>query len=1326
MKIGRKFLAIKIIVLIGLVFILAAGAGLYLFVQSDAFDRWARDQIVSFLEGRFNVEVDLDRIDIAIFRNQVEIWGLKIHNSLHRREDPAISVPHLILNFSITSYISPRATLDYVGIEKLELRILEDPNDRLNLSNMFVMDDPDKAEPDDGGGMNMFRLAIAQIELKDSLIIYHDQPIFVTSESGSFQAALRFERPDAEYRGNFEFDEFSLEINGFKLPSVGVHADFRYGQDYLYFSDLQVSSDAIRGTVEGGLEDLKGGVYAFGVDLEIDLTALSEPDLSQFVNRGIVRTKGEMSGRGGDFQYEGAVSSDLVQFLGIPFQGIASEIELDPDRLQILRSSFRVFGGDSVATGSLYWSETVESSFDVRAERVEIASVLRQFDVDEVKIDGQANFQGRFRLPGTEFEEIEGSGEASFLGRVLPLREGSILRPAALSGGSRIELRDRQFRIADGVAVVEEDQAAFEGTVDWDGRLDFRYELEGEQGGQLLHLAQLFDLLTDEIQQQIPVQAEGPYRISGRVRYDEGELQTDGTLEATRLRLFEYELGTLTTAFLLEGGTIQLEEARLETPQFTARTSLSIPLSDQIELPELRVESSLLDLPIGPFVRLFAPEVEMEGSVSGQVEFRRVEAGVFEGHGELTVPRLEVLDQHFEQVEASLRFRESLVEVRSLQAKVFGGAITGSGSYETDSGEMEVDLRGVNLDLQQILPLQERVELAGLVELSAQLKGPVERLSGTVAVSSEELWHGDQILHEVALSSRIEDNTAHFRLSSRFMTDPFETEGQIGLSPPYPLQAALHFRELSLRPYLRQFVEAELEDFQGLVSGNALISGELSHPSELEVEMNLETLRLELAAYPLELNEPTRITFRDGSIRIPRLTLSGVDTDLSIAGEIQATEPQRINMRLEGLANLRLLNGFLDAGNAFGQLRLNMDVVGSLEAPRIVGSAELGTGDLEKGFFIHPSIPTALFNMEGSLKFTANQISIDSLKASTQFGEVNAEGGIFLDGFVPERWQINVFGYGLRLRYPEDVTSLIHVDVDFLRSDGSQLITGVVYVRSAEYTTDISIPQLILNLTRSQLQATAPPTGEEIVLDIDVEAYRSLRINNNLADVTASGDFTVRGTVQNPVILGVITIDEGRLFLENNEYELVRGNINFNNPRRTTPVFNFEAATDVNQYSITILVRGPPDQLNLSFRSDPPLPTPSVVSLLAIGQTQEEIFGVEGTQQTQSGALALYGAGSLLSKTLGEQLETRTSRLFGFERFSIDPFIDTTRSRDPGARITLGKQITRSLGVTYITNLGSQQRQTVVIEYRVTDWLTAVGTQEDDSIAVDFKLRKRF
>ncbi|MCZ6876987.1 MAG: translocation/assembly module TamB domain-containing protein, partial [Acidobacteria bacterium] len=330
-------------------------------------------------------------------------------------------------------------------------------------------------------------------------------------------------------------------------------------------------------------------------------------------------------------------------------------------------------------------------------------------------------------------------------------------------------------------------------------------------------------------------------------------------------------------------------------------------------------------------------------------------------------------------------------------------------------------------------------------------------------------------------------------------------------------------------------------------------------------------------------------------------------------------------------------------------------------------------------------------------------------------------------GLTPTRWQINVFGNGLRLEYPRNLISTIDVDLDLLKSDSSELISGAVYVRAAEYNQDLSIPEIISRYARGEIASLPTTAAPEVALDITVEAYQSLRATNNLADLVASADLNARGTLQNPVILGTVTIDSGQLFLENNDYEISRGIVNFNDPRRTRPVVNLEGQTEIREFTISVIVQGPLDQLEFTFRSDPPLPTASIVSLLAIGQTQEEILGFGGQSQSEVGTLAVYGAGAVLSKSLGERLETRTSRLFGFEKFSIDPFLFGSE-RDPGARITLGKQLTSDLSVNYSTDLSSdQQGQIVVFEYKVTDWLTAVGTRDQDgSIAIDFKLKQRF
>jgi translocation and assembly module TamB len=488
------------------------------------------------------------------------------------------------------------------------------------------------------------------------------------------------------------------------------------------------------------------------------------------------------------------------------------------------------------------------------------------------------------------------------------------------------------------------------------------------------------------------------------------------------------------------------------------------------------------------------------------------------------------------------------------------------------------------------------------------------------------------------------------------------------------------------------------------------------------VEVEFPQFNLSMAGYELKNVSPLQLSYKAGLATIDQLSLSGAETELQIDGTVDLGESQSIDLKLDGAMNLLVMNSFMPSGAMAGQLQLETVIGGSLSQPRIVGVA-----DLKEGFLVHPQLPTTLFDAEGSLRFTANQVSLDRFSARTIYGIVSAEGGIFLEGLQPKRWQINVSGNGLRLEYPRNLISTLDVDLDLLKSDTSELISGAVYVRAAEYSQDISIPELMVEYARSDIDSL-PTTGTpEVALDITVEAYQSIRATNNLADVVASADLSARGTLQNPVIVGTVTIESGFVFLENNEYEISRGIVNFNNPRRTRPLVNLEAQTEIREFTISVVILGPVDQLEFTFRSDPPLPTPSIVSLLAIGQTQEEILGYEGESQSQVGTLAVYGAGAILSRSFGEKLETRTSRLFGIEKFSIDPFLFGSE-RDPGARITLGKQLTKDLSVNYSTDLSSnQQGQIVVFEYKVADWLTTVGTRDQDgSFAVDFKLKKRF
>jgi len=91
--------------------------------------------------------------------------------------------------------------------------------------------------------------------------------------------------------------------------------------------------------------------------------------------------------------------------------------------------------------------------------------------------------------------------------------------------------------------------------------------------------------------------------------------------------------------------------------------------------------------------------------------------------------------------------------------------------------------------------------------------------------------------------------------------------------------------------------------------------------------------------------------------------------------------------------------------------------------------------------------------------------------------------------------------------------------------------------------------------------------------------------------------------------------------------------------------------------------------------------------------------------------------------------------LFGLSRFEINPVIGGTGS-NPGARLTVGKRLSKEVSVTYSTNVTSDPNQILSVEYRVSDRLSFVAQYEqastrqlssrNNSFSFDIRFRRRF
>ena len=148
--------------------------------------------------------------------------------------------------------------------------------------------------------------------------------------------------------------------------------------------------------------------------------------------------------------------------------------------------------------------------------------------------------------------------------------------------------------------------------------------------------------------------------------------------------------------------------------------------------------------------------------------------------------------------------------------------------------------------------------------------------------------------------------------------------------------------------------------------------------------------------------------------------------------------------------------------------------------------------------------------------------------------------------------------------------------------------------------------------------------------------------------------------------------------------------------------------------------------------SDPSLPQADVVSLITTGNLSNTDTGTSTLAQTGLGT-----ATSLLTDAIiNAPVQRATDKLFGLNRFEIDPLIAGRGGASPTARLTVGRQINRNLTLTYSTNLTSDQNQVLAVEYRVSDRLSFVAQYEqgsvntlqtkNDNFSFEIRFRKRF
>jgi translocation and assembly module TamB len=245
--------------------------------------------------------------------------------------------------------------------------------------------------------------------------------------------------------------------------------------------------------------------------------------------------------------------------------------------------------------------------------------------------------------------------------------------------------------------------------------------------------------------------------------------------------------------------------------------------------------------------------------------------------------------------------------------------------------------------------------------------------------------------------------------------------------------------------------------------------------------------------------------------------------------------------------------------------------------------------------------------------------------------------------------------------------------------------------------------------------------------DVQVETAPDTQLQTSLTEgVQAEANLRVRGTLQNPAILGRVTITQGRVNFFGTQYTVSQGTINFYNPIKIEPILNIDLETRARGIDITLSVSGPLNKLTLTPRSDPPLQFSEIVALLAQGRAPTGDPSLMRQQLEAPQTFQQSAATALLGSAIASPVSGRLQRFFGVSNLRIDPSLSGIEN-NPQARLTLEQQVTPNLTVTYVTNVTNSNPLVVRVEWSISKTFSAVALREENGLlGLDFVYKKRF
>ncbi len=573
-------------------------------------------------------------------------------------------------------------------------------------------------------------------------------------------------------------------------------------------------------------------------------------------------------------------------------------------------------------------------------------------------------------------------------------------------------------------------------------------------------------------------------------------------------------------------------------------------------------------------------------------------------------------------------------------------------------------------------------------------------------------------------------------------------QGRLKLAYDFKPQGKSHLEietnKLDFSPILlllnpRLMTDSEL---MGLVSGSLDLKFE-SGASELgSGSLAVRTFDLRKTGVALQLVRGSETKIQRGLFELGPVRFEGVrgGLEIMVAGRESGLSGYARGDADMGLA--QFLTPVIETSS--GKWQPSLRFSGKLKEPKVDGAIEYSDGSMRL-----LGLETPLSRIRGRSEVRDGTLTIRSLDADLAGGPVVGRGTI--EFFWSQLPKINVWA-----RLTDNRLKIFPFQSLQVKGDLSVKGDHVPYRIAGDlFATSGLIREKILQSGSSRgpkMTAKFTPAAVTLregdqptfLLDVRLRADDRIFVRNDLFDAEMRGDIRLINTFQAPRLLGEASMIRGSLSFKGREFDLKSGRADFDNPAVIDPKFDLTGTTQVADKKIQLYAHGRVSKWKIEFSSEPPLPEPEIVSLLALGFTADELRKFNAADQT---ALQQGEAASLLlhASDFNRDVREKTGLELQVEQSEDiqagqSVFRPQTEESGAGAapKVVVKRKLGKKFGVSVGSTVGTGKRseQEFNAEVNVTPNASVIGVWESfegvetpdgqTSFGVDFKLQKRF